>query len=261
MARMVVHKRAALVAADALLQVGGIEVVYNQASLVLRGLSLAVQPGSIVALLGANGAGKSTTLKAISGLLRNDGGAVTRGDISWCGESIKAAPADAIVRRGIVQVMEGRRIVGTMTCRENLLLGAHTRKDHMIKRDLDMVYGYFPRLQERSGPAGYLSGGEQQMLAIGRALMARPRLMLLDEPSMGLAPQLVYEVYDIIRRLNADLGVSILLAEQNARMTLTVAHTGYLMEQGRIVLTGCAEELVTNDDVGRLYFGGAGHSG
>ena len=189
---MVVHKQAALVAADALLQVGGIEVVYNQASLVLRGLSLAVRPGSIVALLGANGAGKSTTLKAISGLLRNDGGAVTRGDISWCGESIKATPADAIVRRGIVQVMEGRRIVGTMTCRENLLLGAHTRKDHMIKRDLDMVYGYFPRLQERSGPAGYLSGGEQQMLAIGRALMARPRLMLLDEPSMGLAPRLVY---------------------------------------------------------------------
>ena len=260
MAGMVVHKQAALVAADALLRVDSIEVAY-QASLVLRGLSLVIPPGSIVALLGANGAGKSTTLKAISGLLRNDSGAITRGDISWCGESIKTTPADAIVRRGIVQVMEGRRIVGNMTCRENLLLGAHTRKDHMIKRDLDMVYGYIPRFQERSGPAGYLSGGEQQMLAIGRALMARPRLMLLDEPSMGLSPRLVYEVYDIIRRLNADLGVSILLAEQNARMTLTVARTGYLMEQGRMVLAGRADELVANDDIGRLYFGGAGHSG
>ena len=166
MSGMVVHKQTALVAADALLQVDSIEVAY-QASLVLHGLSLAVPRGSIVALLGANGAGKSTALKAISGLLRNENGAVTRGDISWCGESIKTTPADAIVRRGIVQVMEGRRIVGNMTCRENLLLGAHTRKDNMIKRDVDMVYGYFPRLQERSGPAGYLSGGEQQMLAIG----------------------------------------------------------------------------------------------
>jgi branched-chain amino acid transport system ATP-binding protein len=235
-------------------------VVYNQASLVLRGLSLAVQPGSIVALLGANGAGKSTTLNAISGLLRSENGAVTAGDICWCGESIRTISADAIVRRGIVQVMEGRRIVGNMTCRENLLLGAHTRRDRGIERDIDRIYEYFPRLKERTGPAGYLSGGEQQMLAIGRALMARPTLMLLDEPSMGLSPSLVNEVFNIIRRMNAELGLSILLVEQNARMALRIAHSGSVIKQGRIVLTASVAELAANDDIERYYLGDAKRS-
>jgi branched-chain amino acid transport system ATP-binding protein len=247
------HRQSAHVAGDALLEVDSIEVAYREASLVLRGLTLGMPPGGIVALLGPNGAGKSTTLKAISGLLRNEGGVIARGDVRWCGESIVTMSADAIVRRGIVQVMEGRGIVGNMTCRENLLLGAFTRKDRGIQRDIDMVYGYFPRLQERSGPAGYLSGGEQQMLAIGRALMARPRLLLLDEPSMGLSPRLVSEVFSIIRRLNTELGMAILLAEQNARMSLSVADSGYVIQQGEVLLTGSARELVANGELGCVY--------
>jgi branched-chain amino acid transport system ATP-binding protein len=255
---MVTRHEAAKTAAEPLLEVSSIEVVYNRAILVLRGLSLSVPRGGIVALLGANGAGKSTALKAISGLLHSENGAVVRGDIRLSGESIRSATPDAIVRRGIVQVMEGRRIVGNMTCRENLLLGAHTRRDREIQRDIDMVYAYFPRLKERTGPAGYLSGGEQQMLAIGRALMARPRLILLDEPSMGLSPLLVAEVFDMIRRMNAEIGVSVLLVEQNVRMALRVASSGYIIEQGSVVLNGGAAALAADGEIERFYLGNTG---
>ena len=244
--------------ASPLLEVKNIEVVYNEVILVLRGLSLTVPKGQIVALLGANGAGKSTTLKAVSGLLRTEEGEVTRGDIVFDGERINGTNPDQIVRRGIFQVMEGRRIISDMTCVENLRLGAFTRSDAGVKRDIDMVFDYFPRLRERTGLAGYLSGGEQQMLAIGRALMARPRLILMDEPSMGLSPLLVKEVFGIIRRLNRDLGITILLVEQNARMALSVATYGYIMEQGKIVLDGDAAALAENEDVKEFYLGGHG---
>ncbi len=241
-----------------LLEVNNIEVVYNDVILVLRGLSLAVPKGKIVALLGANGAGKSTTLKAISGLLKSEEGEVTRGDIRFAGERLNGIEAHEIVRKGIFQVMEGRRIVADMTCLENLRLGAFTRSDGGVKADIDMVYSYFPRLKERTGLAGYLSGGEQQMLAIGRALMARPKLILMDEPSMGLSPLLVKEVFGIIRRLNEELGITILLVEQNARMALSVASFGYVMEQGKVVLDGTAEALANNEDVKEFYLGGHG---
>jgi branched-chain amino acid transport system ATP-binding protein len=245
--------------ADALLSVNNIEVVYNDVILVLRGLSLQVPQGQIVALLGANGAGKSTTLKAISGLLKTEDGEVTRGDIMFAGERLNALEPDAIVRRGVFQVMEGRRIVADMTPLENLRLGAFTRRDRsQIARDIEMVYGYFPRLKERTGLAGYLSGGEQQMLAIGRALMAQPKLILMDEPSMGLSPLLVKEVFSIIQRVNRDLGVTILLVEQNARIALQVADYGYIMEQGKVVLDGTAEELRSNEDVKEFYLGQGG---
>ena len=245
-------------AAPLLLEVKNIEVVYNDVILVLRGLSLSVPKGEIVALLGANGAGKSTTLKAISGLLRSEEGEVTRGEILLEGERIDGVEPHGIVRRGIFQVMEGRRIVADMTCLENLRLGAFTRRDGGVKRDIEMVFDYFPRLRERTGLAGYLSGGEQQMLAIGRALMARPRLILMDEPSMGLSPLLVKEVFGIIRRLNRDLGITILLVEQNARMALSVASYGYVMEQGKVVLDGEAAALAENEDVKEFYLGGHG---
>ena len=241
-----------------LLAVNNIEVVYNDVILVLRGLSLNVPQGEIVALLGANGAGKSTTLKAISGLLKTEEGEVTRGDITFAGQRIDGIDPHMIVRRGIFQVMEGRRIIADMTCLENLRLGAFTRSDGDVKRDIDMVYGYFPRLRERTGLAGYLSGGEQQMLAIGRALMARPKLILMDEPSMGLSPLLVREVFGIIQRINRDLGVTILLVEQNARMALSVASYGYVMEQGKVVLDGTAEALAGNEDIKEFYLGGHG---
>lgn len=242
-----------------LLEVNNIEVVYNDVILVLRGLSLAVPKGKIVALLGANGAGKSTTLKAISGLLKSEEGEVTRGDILFAGERLNGIEAHQIVRKGIFQVMEGRRIISDMTSLENLRLGAFTRSDNAeVKRDIDMVYSYFPRLKERTGLAGYLSGGEQQMLAIGRALMARPKLILMDEPSMGLSPLLVKEVFGIIRKLNEDLGITILLVEQNARMALSVASHGYVMEQGKVVLDGSAESLANNEDVKEFYLGGHG---
>ena len=239
-----------------LLSVNNIEVVYDDVILVLRGLSLQVPEGEIVALLGANGAGKSTTLKAISGLLKTEDGEVTRGDIVFDGERINGIDPDQIVRRGIFQVMEGRRIIGDMTCQENLRLGAFTRRDGTVKQDLEMVYHYFPRLKERTGLAGYLSGGEQQMLAIGRALMARPKLILMDEPSMGLSPLMVKEVFSIIRRINTDLGVTILLVEQNARMALQAAAAGYIMENGKVVLDGSADELRNNEDVKEFYLGG-----
>jgi branched-chain amino acid transport system ATP-binding protein len=240
-----------------LLAINNIEVVYNDVILVLRGLSLDVGKGEIVALLGANGAGKSTTLKAVSGLLKTEDGEVTRGDIVFGGERINGKDPDRIVRSGIFQVMEGRRIIADMTCIENLRLGAFTRRDKGVNADIEMVFGYFPRLKERTGLAGYLSGGEQQMLAIGRALMARPRLILMDEPSMGLSPLLVREVFGIIRRINHELGVSILLVEQNARMALDVASRGYIMENGKIVLDGAAGDLRNNQDVKEFYLGGA----
>ena len=239
-----------------LLSVNNIEVVYNDVILVLRGLSLEVPEGEIVALLGANGAGKSTTLKAISGLLKTEDGEVTRGDVTFAGERINGIDPDHIVRRGIFQVMEGRRIIGDMTCQENLRLGAFTRRDGGVKDDIEMVYHYFPRLKERTGLAGYLSGGEQQMLAIGRAMMARPKLILMDEPSMGLSPLMVKEVFGIIRQINKDLGVTILLVEQNARMALQAATRGYIMENGKVVLDGTAEELRNNEDVKEFYLGG-----
>jgi branched-chain amino acid transport system ATP-binding protein len=242
--------------APPLLAVNNIEVVYSDVILVLRGLSLAVPQGQIVALLGANGAGKSTTLKAISGLLKTEDGAITRGDVLFAGERLNGLDAAEIVRRGVFQVMEGRRIVGDMTALENLKLGAFTRRDREVGADIDMVYRYFPRLRERTGLAGYLSGGEQQMLAIGRALMARPKLILMDEPSMGLSPLLVKEVFGIIRQLNRDLGITILLVEQNARMALSVASYGYVMEGGKVVLDGTAQALAENEDVKEFYLGG-----
>jgi branched-chain amino acid transport system ATP-binding protein len=239
-----------------LLAVNNIEVVYNDVILVLRGVSLQVPKGALVALLGANGAGKSTTLKAISGLLKTEDGEVTRGEVMFGGERIDKLSPETIVRRGLFQVMEGRRIVEDMTSIENLRLGAYTRRDSEVHRDIDMVFDYFPRLKERSGLAGYLSGGEQQMLAIGRALMARPKMMLLDEPSMGLSPLLVGEVFGIICRLNRELGITMLLVEQNARMALKSADYGYIMENGKVVLDGTAAELADNEDVKEFYLGG-----
>jgi branched-chain amino acid transport system ATP-binding protein len=239
-----------------LLQLNNIEVVYNGVVLVLRGVSLQVPQGGIVALLGANGAGKSTTLKAISGLLRPERGEVTKGSIEFQGERIDQKDAAEIVRLGIVQVMEGRRVFEHLTTEENLLAGAHTRRDGQLRRDLEMVYHYFPQLlRRRHVKAGYLSGGEQQMLAIGRALMSRPKLMLLDEPSLGLSPQLVAEIFDIIVRLNQEEKVTILLVEQNAMMALQIAHYGYVMEDGRIVLDGDPERLLNNEDIKEFYLG------
>ncbi|TCD14901.1 ABC transporter ATP-binding protein [Oricola cellulosilytica] len=243
---------------DTILSVDNIEVVYNEYVLVLRGLSLTVERGSITALLGANGAGKSTTLKAISGLLKSEDGEITRGSITFDGQIISHQEPERTVRSGIFQVMEGRRIIQDMTVLENLKLGAFTRSDGGVKDDIDLVYSYFPRLKERTGLAGYLSGGEQQMLAIGRAMMARPKLILMDEPSMGLSPLLVKEVFGIIKRLNEDFGVTILLVEQNAAMALACARHGYIMENGKIVLDGPAEELRENEDIKEFYLGGSG---
>ena len=242
----------------AILEVKNIEVVFNDVILVLRGLSLEARRGGITALLGANGAGKSTTLKAISGLLVVEDGAIPRGRVSFDGEDITRLPPNRIVHRGIFQVMEGRGIVQDMTVIENLRLGAHTRPSARIGDEIDQVFSYFPRLKERTGLAGYLSGGEQQMLAIGRALMAKPRLILMDEPSMGLSPLLVREVFEIIRRLNRDLGISILLVEQNANMALRAADYGYIMEGGKVVLDGTAQSLMSNEDVKEFYLGGSG---
>ncbi|MCO5100633.1 MAG: ABC transporter ATP-binding protein [Burkholderiaceae bacterium] len=249
---------AAVTARPPLLSVNNIEVVYDEVILVLRGVSLEVPEGEVVALLGPNGAGKSTTLKAISGLLQTEDGEVTRGNVNFMGEEIANLAPEEIVRRGIFQVMEGRRIVEDMTVIENLRLGAYTRRDSGVKRDIDMVFDYFPRLRERTGLAGYLSGGEQQMLAISRALMARPKMILLDEPSMGLSPLLVKEVFGIIRELNRELKITMLLVEQNARMALQAASFGYIMESGKIVLDGTRDELVNNEDVKEFYLGGGG---
>ncbi len=243
-----------------MLQVHNIEVIYNDAILVLKGMSLRVREGQIVALLGPNGAGKSTTLKAISGLLKSEEGEVTDGDIRLLGKRIDKMEPEQIVQAGIFQVMEGRRVFEDLTADENILMGAYTRKDSAgIKRDHDLVFDYFPRLKERRNQlAGYLSGGEQQMLAISRALMARPKIMLLDEPSLGLAPLLVREIFSIIRKINQEEKTTILLVEQNANLALSIAHFGYIMENGRIVLEGESDKLKANEDVKRFYLGTGG---
>jgi branched-chain amino acid transport system ATP-binding protein len=243
-----------------LLAVNNIEVIYDHVILVLKGVSLRVPAGGIVALLGANGAGKSTTLKAISGLLRTERGDVTKGTIEFQGEPIHRQDSGAVVKRGVVQVMEGRHVFEHLTVEENLLTGAYTRRDgQSAKRDLELVYRYFPRLVERRQfKAGYISGGEQQMVAIGRALMARPQLMLLDEPSMGLAPMLVAEIFEIVSRLNREESVAVLLAEQNATMALRFAQHGYVMESGRIVLDGDAKTISENEDIKEFYLGLSG---
>ncbi|MGJ8569726.1 MAG: ABC transporter ATP-binding protein [Hoeflea sp.] len=244
-----------------ILAVNNIEVIYDHVILVLKGVSLVVPEGGIVALLGANGAGKSTTLKAISNLLRSERGEVTKGSIEFEGNRIEAQTANELVRRGCIQVMEGRHCFGHLTVEENLLTGAFTRRDGnaAIKRDIEMVYDYFPRLRERkSSQAGYTSGGEQQMTAIGRALMSRPKMILLDEPSMGLAPQLQEEIFEIIKKLNEKEGVSFLLAEQNTNIALRYATYGYIMESGRIVMDGVASDLRENEDVKEFYLGVGG---
>ena len=243
---------------DALLRVNNIEVIYDHVILVLKGVSLQVPEGGIVALLGANGAGKTTTLKAISNLLGTERGEVTKGTIEYVGERVDKSTPSELVSRGVIQVMEGRHCFEHLTVEENLLTGAYSRKDGRaeVKKDLDKVYGYFPRLADRSeSMAGYISGGEQQMTAIGRALMARPKLILLDEPSMGLAPQLVEEIFEIVKRLNQQEGVSILLAEQNTAMALRYATYGYILENGRVVMDGNAETLAQNEDVKEFYLG------
>ena len=244
-----------------ILSVNNIEVIYDHVILVLKGVSLSVPEGGIVALLGANGAGKSTTLKAISNLLTAERGEVTKGSIEFRGERIDGLAPNQLVRRGLIQVMEGRHCFGHLTVEENLLTGAFTRSDGRaaIARDLELVYGYFPRLKDRrTGLAGYISGGEQQMCAIGRALMSRPKMMLLDEPSMGLAPQLVEEIFDIVTRLNREEKVSILVAEQNTNVALRHAGYGYILENGRVVLDGHAKALRDNEDVKEFYLGVAG---
>jgi branched-chain amino acid transport system ATP-binding protein len=248
----------AVSAAAPILGVNNIEVVYDHVILVLKGVSLSVPKGEIVALLGANGAGKSTTLKAISTLLSAERGEVTKGSIVFDGDEVHALTPNELVRRGCIQVMEGRHCFAHLSVEENLLTGAFTRRDGKaaIRRDIELVYTYFPRLKERRGStAGYISGGEQQMCAIGRALMSRPKMILLDEPSMGLAPQLVEEIFEIVRDLNAKEKVSFLLAEQNTNMALKYARYGYVLENGRVVLDGDAKALRENEDVKEFYLG------
>lgn len=244
-----------------LLNVNGIEVIYNHVILVLKGVSLTVPEGRIVALLGANGAGKTTTLRAISNLLRGERGEVTKGGIEYRGERIESlSPAD-LVQRGVVQVMEGRHCFAHLSIEENLLTGAYTRRLGRADLDaaLERVYRYFPRLkQRRKSQAGYTSGGEQQMAAIGRALMADPRMILLDEPSMGLAPQIVEEIFEIVRDLNQREGVSFLLAEQNTNVALRYADYGYILENGRVMMDGAARALAENEDVKEFYLGVSG---
>ncbi len=243
---------------EVLLEVNNIEVIYNHVILVLKGVSLKVPKGGITALLGGNGAGKTTTLKAISQLLQSERGEVTKGNIQYRGEGIQGlAPAD-LVGKGVIQVMEGRHCFEHLTVEENLMTGAYTRKDGKgaVDADLEMVYNYFPRLRERrKSQAGYTSGGEQQMVAIGRALMSRPETILLDEPSMGLAPQLVEEIFNIVKNLNEKEGNTFLLAEQNTNVALRFAHYGYILESGRVVMDGPAAELRENPDVKEFYLG------
>jgi len=248
----------AAAADDRLLEVANIEVIYNHVILVLKGVSLTVPKGGVTALLGGNGAGKTTTLKAISNLLRSERGEVTKGTITYRGERVQDLEPSEVVRRGVIQVMEGRHCFEHLTVEENLLTGAFTRRDGRgaVAADLDMVYEYFPRLKERRrSQAGYTSGGEQQMCAIGRALMSRPETILLDEPSMGLAPQLVEQIFEIVRRLNAERGVTFLLAEQNTNVALRYAHHGYILESGRVVMDGPAAALRENPDVKEFYLG------
>jgi branched-chain amino acid transport system ATP-binding protein len=243
--------------AEILLQINNVEVIYDHVILVLKGVSLSVPKGGIVALLGANGAGKSTTLKSISNLLRAERGEVTKGSIELAGEKVHQMTANDLVKRGCVQVMEGRHCFEHLTIEENLLTGAYTRGGGSeIKADLEKVYDYFPRLRERrKSQAGYTSGGEQQMCAIGRALMAKPKLILLDEPSMGLAPQLVEQIFEIVKKLNEQEGVTFLLAEQNTNVALRYADYGYILESGRVVMDGKADALLSNEDVKEFYLG------
>ena len=248
-------------AASQILQVNNIEVIYNHVILVLKGVSLTVPKGGIVAILGANGAGKTTTLRAVSNLLHGERGDVTKGNILFDGDEIHNLTPNELVRRGCIQVMEGRHVFEHLTIKENLLTGAYTRKDGSaaIKQDLEMVYDYFPRLRERQRSlAGYTSGGEQQMCAVGRALMSRPKMILLDEPSMGLAPQLVDEIFEIVHALNEKEGVTFLLAEQNTNVALRYATYGYILESGRVVMDGVAKELRENEDVKEFYLGVSG---
>lgn len=245
-------------ATEKILSVNNIEVIYDHVILVLKGVSLEVPKGGIVALLGANGAGKTTTLKAISNLLHAERGDVTKGSIIFDGAEVQDQSPNDLVRRGCIQVMEGRHCFGHLSIEENLLTGAFTRRDGgaAIKRDMEMVYSYFPRLRERrNSQAGYTSGGEQQMCAVGRALMSRPKMILLDEPSMGLAPQIVEEIFEIVKDLNAREGVSFLLAEQNTNMALRYAKYGYILENGRVVMDGDAKSLAENEDVKEFYLG------
>ena len=244
-----------------ILAVNNIEVIYDHDILVLKGVSLSVPKGGIVALLGANGAGKTTTLKAISNLLRAERGDVTKGSIELGGQRIDKLSPNEVVKRGCIQVMEGRHCFGHRSIEENLLTGAYTRKESRaaIARDLEAIYSYFPKLkQRRLAMAGYTSGGEQQMCAIGRAMMSKPSMILLDEPSMGLAPQIVAEIFDIVQDLNVREGVSFLLAEQNTNIALRYAHWGYILENGRIVLDGEAASLRDNEDVKEFYLGVSG---
>ncbi len=243
---------------ETLLEVNNIEVIYNSVILVLKGVSLKVPKGGITALLGGNGAGKTTTLKAISNLLHSERGEVTKGSIKYRNEPIHKADPAEMVKRGVVQVMEGRHCFEHLTIEENLLTGAYTRSDGKaaIARDIEMVYEYFPRLRERrKSQAGYTSGGEQQMCAIGRALMSRPETILLDEPSMGLAPQLVEQIFEIVKSVNENEGVTFLLAEQNTNVALRFAHYGYILESGRVVMDGPAADLRENQDVKEFYLG------
>ena len=244
--------------ADNILSVNNIEVIYDHVILVLKGVSLDVPKGGIVALLGANGAGKTTTLKAISNLLHAERGDVTKGAIMFEGAEVQDLSPNELVRRGCIQVMEGRQCFAHLTIEENLLTGAFTRRDGKaaIRQDIDLVYSYFPKLKERKDAlAGYTSGGEQQMCAVGRALMSRPKMILLDEPSMGLAPQIVEEIFEIVKDLNEKEGVSFLLAEQNTYMALKLARYGYILENGRVVMDGDAKSLAENEDVKEFYLG------
>ena len=247
--------------ASPILEVNNIEVIYDHVILVLKGVSLSVPRGGITALLGANGAGKTTTLKAISNLLHAERGEVTKGNIQFDGEEVQPLSPNDLVRRGCIQVMEGRHCFSHLSVEDNLLSGAFTRRDgaSAIRDDLELVYSYFPRLKvRRNSQAGYTSGGEQQMTAIGRALMSRPKMILLDEPSMGLAPQLVEEIFEIVKKLNEEQEVSFLLAEQNTNVALRYAKYGYILESGRIVLDGEAASLRENEDVKEFYLGVAG---
>ena len=249
---------AAVTSTKTMLSVNNIEVIYDHVILVLKGVSLEVPEQGIVALLGANGAGKTTTLKAVSNLLRAERGDITKGSIEFQGKRIDALTPAQLVQQGVIQVMEGRHCFEHLTVEENLLTGAYTRRDGSgaIQRDLELVYSYFPRLKNRSrAQAGYTSGGEQQMVAIGRALMSRPKMILLDEPSMGLAPQLVEEIFENVERLNKEEGVTFLLAEQNTNIALRYADHGYILENGRVVLDGTAAELRENTDVKEFYLG------
>ena len=247
--------------ASPILEVNNIEVIYDHVILVLKGVSLSVPRGGITALLGANGAGKTTTLKAISNLLHAERGEVTKGNIQFDGEEVQSLSPNDLVRRGCIQVMEGRHCFSHLSVEDNLLSGAFTRRDgaSAIRDDLELVYSYFPRLKvRRNSQAGYTSGGEQQMTAIGRALMSRPKMILLDEPSMGLAPQLVEEIFEIVKKLNEEQDVSFLLAEQNTNVALRYAKYGYILESGRIVLDGEAASLRENEDVKEFYLGVGG---